>query len=131
MLALRFDMSAAAEAVLSSHLGVVVRDTTEQGWEETTDSALSHLLRTKLGGASDGDASLVQAAARAVATPLTMPPDTGKVHKRIALMCERLSKGYKLDPPAASGAGGGSKGPRSVRETGGKTMAATGGAGRG
>jgi len=121
LLALRFGMSAHGEAVLRSHLGVVVRDTTEQGWEETTDSALSHLLRTKLGGAGDGDTSLVQAAARAVAAPLTMPPDTVKVHKRIALLCERLSKGYKLEATPLPVAG--------VRATGGKTIAASGAGG--
>ena len=59
-----------------------------QGWQEMTDAAVTHLLRTVL-AKSAKDAAVNP-------SPLTIPTDTGKVKKHIALLCDRLGKGARL-----------------------------------
>ena len=77
----------------------------ESGWEETVDAAMTHLLKTSL--AKTAKESTGQTA---TATTLQMPADTQKLKKHISMVCDRLSKGARLntEPPkgrAASGDG--------------------------
>ena len=53
-----------------------------------TDAAVTHLLRTVL-AKSAKDAAVNP-------SPLTIPSDTSKVKKHIALLCDRLGKGARL-----------------------------------
>ena len=88
LLRLRFQVDAADAAVIESHLSPQIDDTVEQGWEERTDAALVHLLRTSLAKSSK-DASMSS-------TPtLALPADSSKLRKHITLMCDRLQKGHR------------------------------------
>ena len=59
-----------------------------QGWEETVDAAVTHLLRTTLAKSTKDQTLNPQA--------LKLPEDTSKVKKHIALLCDKLSKGARL-----------------------------------
>ncbi|KAK3082884.1 hypothetical protein FSP39_007920 [Pinctada imbricata] len=74
--------------VLTSSITPVVSNNLDQGWEERVDAAVTHLLRTTLAKASKDQTLNPQ--------PLTMPEDTTKVKKHIALMCDKLGKGARL-----------------------------------
>ncbi|KAJ9470991.1 Protein pthb1-like protein [Diplonema papillatum] len=83
--------------VLRHYLSPIVMDSATQGWEESTDAAMTHLLRTSLAKTYKEAMSLPQ--------PLQVPPDTTKLKKHIALVCDRLAKGGSLKndkpPPQA------------------------------
>ncbi|XP_041374621.1 protein PTHB1-like [Gigantopelta aegis] len=74
--------------VLESTLSPIVNDSDQQGWQETVDASVTHILRTTL-AKSAKDQSVNP-------SPLTMPSDTTKVKKHIALLCDRLGKGARL-----------------------------------
>jgi hypothetical protein len=59
-----------------------------QGWEETVDASVTHLLRTTLAKSAKDQTLNPQ--------PLKLPEDTSKVKKHIALLCDKLSKGARL-----------------------------------
>lgn len=59
-----------------------------QGWQESVDAAVTHLLRTTLAKSSKDQTLNPQ--------PLHIPEDTTKVKKHIALMCDKLGKGARL-----------------------------------
>lgn len=82
------DMTDAEFKVLENSISPVVSDSTEQGWQEMTDAAVTHLLRTVL-AKSAKDAAVNP-------SPLAIPSDTSKVKKHIALLCDRLGKGARL-----------------------------------
>eukprot|EP00794_Sanderia_malayensis_P017473 gene17473-19220_t len=75
--------------ILQQCLSPVVPQSDDQGWQETTDAAITYLLKTCLAKSSKDQNVIIQ--------PLSMPKDTVKLKKHIALMCERLNKGAKLD----------------------------------
>ncbi|XP_074642219.1 protein PTHB1-like [Tubulanus polymorphus] len=75
--------------ILESSLTPLVSDMNEQGWEETVDGAVTHLLRTCLAKTSK-DQTVNPA-------PLTMPKSTEKLKKHIALLFDKLGKGQKLN----------------------------------
>ncbi|XP_031552881.1 protein PTHB1-like [Actinia tenebrosa] len=81
--------------VLETVMSPIVSQTEDQGWEEMTDAAISHLLRTCLSKSAKDQAVGI--------TPLAMPKDTSKLKKHIALLCDRLNKGGKLDLSMTSG----------------------------
>ena len=60
------------------------------GWEECADAALSHLLRTSL--ARQDKPGVRDASAPPV---LTMPKDTQRLQRHLALVCDRFLKGPK------------------------------------
>lgn len=60
-----------------------------QGWEETVDAALSHLLKTCLSKSSKEQALNLS-------SQLHLPKDTSRLKKHITLLCERLAKGGRL-----------------------------------
>lgn len=59
-----------------------------QGWQESVDAAVTHLLRTTLAKSSKDQTLNPQ--------PLHIPEDTTKVKKHLALMCDKLGKGARL-----------------------------------
>lgn len=61
-----------------------------QGWEESVDAAVSHLLRTCLSRSPKDQATTL------TTTQLSMPKDTSRLKKHIALLCDRLGKGGRL-----------------------------------
>ncbi|PFX24103.1 protein PTHB1-like [Stylophora pistillata] len=83
--------------VLQTALSPEVSESQEQGWEEITDAAITHLLRTCLAKSAKDQAVGVSA--------MKIPKDTSKLKKHIALMCDRLSKGGKLDLSLSSQTG--------------------------
>ena len=90
----RFDLDADNFDVLQAHLSPTVDDNSEQGWEECTDAAMTHLLRTSLAKSAKDTAAVPQ--------PLTVPNDTAKLKKHITIVCDRLTKGARLYRPRRS-----------------------------
>ncbi|RUS77451.1 hypothetical protein EGW08_014789 [Elysia chlorotica] len=88
LLRLWVDMSDEEFRVLEATLSPVVNASEEQGWEESVDASITHLLRTVM-ARSAKDQSVNP-------SPLTTPPDTAKVKKHIALFCDRVGKGARL-----------------------------------
>jgi len=75
---------------LEAALTPLVHSGQEQGWEETTDAALTFLLRTSLakpGRENQG------------ATPITLEPvkETSRIKKHVSSVVDRITKGGKLD----------------------------------
>jgi Bardet-Biedl syndrome 9 protein len=90
LIALRFRLDDDNRVALAAHLSPRVHSLSEQGWEERTDAALTHALRTSLG---KGGA----AAAGALAPPaFSVPTDASKLKKHITVMCDRISKGARF-----------------------------------
>ena len=78
------------------YLTPVVANNNTQGWEETTDAAMMHLLRTALSKNAKESAT--------VPLPIVFPPDTTKLKKHISLVFDRIAKGASLtkEPAAAN-----------------------------
>lgn len=60
-----------------------------QGWEETVDAAVAHLLKTCLSKSS-------REQALNLSSQLNTPKDTSRLKKHITLLCDRLAKGGRL-----------------------------------
>lgn len=60
-----------------------------QGWEETVDAAIAHLLKTCLSKSSKEQALNLN-------SQLSIPKDTSRLKKHITLLCDRLAKGGRL-----------------------------------
>jgi Bardet-Biedl syndrome 9 protein len=84
----RFALDAEAYRVLRSYLSPLVNDSVEQGWEECTEAAMTHLLRTTLSKSSKDAVSIT--------TQLAPLQDTSKLKKQIGVVCERLARGASL-----------------------------------
>lgn len=74
--------------VLEQTITPIVPNSQDQGWEESIDASVTHLLRTTLAKSVKDQTLNPQ--------PLQMPDDTTKVKKHIALMCDKLGKGARL-----------------------------------
>lgn len=59
-----------------------------QGWEELVDAAVTHLLRTSLAKSSKDQQQ------QSSFPSLDMPADVQKLKKHIALLCDRICKGF-------------------------------------
>merc|ERR1712060_640354 len=68
LLRLRFALDEDDSAILAAHLSPLLDETPEQGWEERTIAALTHLLRTGL-------AKNAKESSAAAAQTLTRPAD--------------------------------------------------------
>uniref|UniRef100_A0A4W4FMA1 Bardet-Biedl syndrome 9 n=1 Tax=Electrophorus electricus TaxID=8005 RepID=A0A4W4FMA1_ELEEL len=77
-------------AILDATLLPVLQDTPQLGWEESVDAAVSHLLRTCLSRSPKDQAIALST------TQLSMPKDTSRLKKHIALLCDRIGKGGRL-----------------------------------
>ncbi|XP_065439831.1 protein PTHB1 isoform X5 [Chrysemys picta bellii] len=71
------------------HLDTLLEGTYRQGWEESVDAAISHLLRTCLSKSSKEQALTLT-------NQLSIPKDTSRLKKHITLLCDRLAKGGRL-----------------------------------
>jgi Bardet-Biedl syndrome 9 protein len=101
LLKLKLNLPADEVAALESVLSPVVNNTTTttaQGWEEMTDAAITHILRTSL-SKNVKDVTLNPA-------PLTPLKDTTTLKKHLALMCDRLVKGGRLTLGSSSSTSG-------------------------
>jgi len=83
--------------VLNHYLSSTVTDSLDQGWEEVTDAAMTHLLRTVLAKNARDSATVAQ--------PLKPLEDTTKFKRHIQIVCDRLQKGLRLVPLTGSGGG--------------------------
>ena len=90
LIKLKFKLNEASATVLAAHLTPIVDDNEKQGWEESVDAAMTHLLRTVLAKKS-ADSGIV-----AQANMLEMPEDTDKLKKHISIVADRLAKGAVL-----------------------------------
>eukprot|EP00877_Chromochloris_zofingiensis_P007511 jgi/Chrzof1/3012/Cz12g08060.t1 len=84
----RFALSAEDVEVLQCALTPVVEEGPEVGWEETTEAAMTHLLRSSLARSAKESAAVVP--------PLVTAKDTQRLRKHVSLVLERLGKGMKL-----------------------------------
>ncbi|XP_027622663.1 protein PTHB1 isoform X2 [Tupaia chinensis] len=71
------------------HLDTLLDGTYKQGWVETADAAISHLLKTCLSRSSKEQVLNL-------GSQLDVPRDTSRLKKHIALLCDRLAKGGRL-----------------------------------
>ena len=81
LIKLRYSLGEEDFELLSAHLSPCVReyDGATIGWEEVTDAAMTHLLRTVLAKAQKQSTS-------ATAPKLEMPGDTKKLKKQVATL---------------------------------------------
>ena len=91
LIKLRYGLGEEDFELLCAHLTPAVReyDGNTIGWEEATDAAMTHLLRTVL-------AKVQKQSTSATAPKLEMPGDTKKLKKHITIVCDRLSKGARI-----------------------------------
>lgn len=82
-------LSADQVAILEAAFLPLQEDAQELGWEETVDTAVSHLLKTCLSKSSKEQALNLS-------SHLNMPKDTSRLKKHITLLCDRLAKGGRL-----------------------------------
>ena len=59
-----------------------------QGWEELVDAAVTHLLRTTLAKSTKDQQPVL------ISADLELSADSHKLKKHIALLCDRISKGF-------------------------------------
>lgn len=92
LMILRFQHNIDEESfnVLVSYLSPVVNDTSEQGWQETTDAALTSLLRSAL-SKKGMQSNIVQ-----LEKSTDFPIDSSRLQKHIKLVCDRLGKCARL-----------------------------------
>lgn len=64
-----------------------------QGWEESCDAAVSHLLRSCLSRSPKDQATSL---AQTGGLVLGLPRDTARLKKHITLLCDRIGKGGRL-----------------------------------
>ena len=89
LLRLRFGLNAEEAELIAAYLSPVVDETPDQGWEERTDAAVTHLLRTALSKDSSKEG-------RSFGTvQLARPADASKLKKHITLVADRLHKGLR------------------------------------
>ncbi|KAG9403741.1 hypothetical protein AC1031_005229 [Aphanomyces cochlioides] len=84
----KFDLDDENFAALRAHLSPRV----DQSWEESTEAAMTDLLKSKL--AVKKESSAVTAASTGL--ELVLPEDTKKLKKHITIVCDRLGKGGLL-----------------------------------
>lgn len=81
--------------LLRVHLSPHIDDSNEHGWEELTNTAMSHLLKTCLskgtGGGNKG------AGATNINSQIKNMGDTSKLKQNITMVCDRISKGGKIE----------------------------------
>jgi Bardet-Biedl syndrome 9 protein len=111
LMRLRYELDdanvATLQSVLSSHIDD--SDSGEEGWEERTDAAVMHLLRTTLAKTSSKAGATDSAGV--AAAELVMPKSLKKFKKHVTILCDRLAKGaLPASPAGGSGGGGGGDG---------------------
>ena len=88
---IRFKLVDEEYAILRMHLSPNVDDDNEHGWEETVNASLTYLLKNCLGkGGKPQNTAHVGGAVKALT-------DISKLKQHITLVCDRISKGFKLE----------------------------------
>lgn len=87
LLRMRFNLDDSSFEVLSKHLSSVVIDN-NPGWQETTNAAMTQILKTTL--------AKNEKEANAALGSLAFPVSTEKLKKHITIVCDRLAKGGRL-----------------------------------
>uniref|UniRef100_UPI00358E6E57 protein PTHB1 isoform X1 n=1 Tax=Myxine glutinosa TaxID=7769 RepID=UPI00358E6E57 len=90
LLQLSHDLTSSTTGILRAALLPMLEDSQQLGWEETVETAVSHLLSTSL-------AEPNQDRPPCSVTKLTIPRETTGLKKSLRLMCERLSKKCNLN----------------------------------
>ncbi|XP_048880761.1 protein PTHB1 isoform X2 [Brienomyrus brachyistius] len=90
LISLWLGLNASQIAILEASLLPLLPETPQLGWEESVDAAVSHLLHTCLSRSPKDQALSLST------SELSMPRDTGRLKKHIALLCDRLGKGGRL-----------------------------------
>lgn len=93
LMKLRFELDRENFDILCAHLSGECPTSAEQGWEERTDAAMTHLLRTSLAKTSRNAKNTNHVS---MATELLMATETKKLKKHITIVCDRLAKGARL-----------------------------------
>lgn len=88
LLRLSVHMNDEEYGALKASLSPTVITDSEQGWEEQTDAAITHLLRTSLAKSAKDQSASIGA--------VELPPDCQKLKRHISLFCDRISKGGSL-----------------------------------
>ena len=88
LMCLHFGLDDDWAGTLQNYLSPLVRDgsSTDPGWEEQTDAAMTHLLRTRLAKSKSARQGV------AAPPPLRRPADTSKLKKHITIVCDRLAR---------------------------------------
>ena len=94
------DEARALEDYFSPH--VLDFDSSDMGWEECTDAALTYLLRTSLAKSPSGDQGGSRGYLAGRKDEFECPDSTKKLVKHFRMVCDRLSRGARL---IKSGAG--------------------------
>ena len=74
----------------SLSLSLPLSPSSSKGWEERTDAAITHLLKTALAKDKDGAKDPSRGPSQ-----LTRPADASKLKKHITLVADRLHKGLR------------------------------------
>ena len=83
-------MSDESYDILRMHLSPHVDDESEHGWEEITNAGMTHLLKTCLSKGGKSGATNVNNQIKAL-------PDINKLKQHITLVCDRISKDFKIE----------------------------------
>jgi Bardet-Biedl syndrome 9 protein len=100
LVGMKFNMTPAERNVLQAHLCPEVKDSSEQGWEETVQASLAQLLRSTLSKSSKESAALA-------ATKLDVPKSVDVLKETLLAVLDRIEKGGRID--ITSGHAGSSK----------------------
>ena len=98
LLRLRFALTPDDCAALEAHLSPLVDETPDLGWEERTDAAITHLLKTSLAKDKEGGKD----ARPSAPSTLSRPADASKLKKHITLVADRLHKGLRPTPTSVA-----------------------------
>jgi Bardet-Biedl syndrome 9 protein len=90
LLKIRFKMSEDEYEALKMHLSPFVDDESEHGWEEITNASMTHLLKTSLAKGGKPSTTNINSQIKALT-------DISKLKQHITLVCERISKGFKIE----------------------------------
>lgn len=78
--------------ILKSHLSPHIDDDSEHGWEEITNAAMTSLLKGCFSKGVSGGISAQQ-----VSTVIKPLSDVGKLKQHITIVCDKISKGLKVE----------------------------------
>lgn len=90
LLKIRFKMTEEEHNILRMHLSPHVDDESEHGWEEITNTGMTSLLKTSLAKGGKSAATSVNSQIKALT-------DITKLKQHITLVCDRISKGFKIE----------------------------------
>lgn len=97
LLKVRFKLTDEEYEDFRAHLSPHVDDESEQGWEDVTNAAMTNLLKTCLSKAGGKGGSGAGAAQQQTTNQIKTLQDVGKLKQHITLVCDRISKGGRIE----------------------------------